>query len=183
MEFQFEKWRLEGIIKELTDTFILTARNKGLYLEAKFPPKVLPEIEMDGPKVREMISNLIDNALKYTRRGGVTVKMELAGGSQKSADEEQRIRIIISDTGIGIPKDELPRLFTRFSRGKDISRLHAGGTGLGLYVGKSIVDAHHGKIWAESAGEGKGSKFIVELPLSQEKYKKEKRVEDFIEQI
>ena len=75
------------------------------------------------------------------------------------------IRITISDTGIGIPKDEIPRLFARFSRGKDTARLKASGTGLGLYVGKCMIQDNGGKVWVESDGDGKGSRFIVELPI------------------
>ncbi|EKE11053.1 MAG: PAS/PAC sensor signal transduction histidine kinase, partial [uncultured bacterium] len=70
-------------------------------------------------------------------------------------------------TGIGVPADEMQYLFKKFSRGKDTGRLHASGTGLGLYVGKNIVDAHHGRVWVESDGEGKGSRFIIELPIEQ----------------
>ncbi|HAV11331.1 MAG TPA: hypothetical protein DCX32_02195 [Candidatus Moranbacteria bacterium] len=68
-----------------------------------------------------------------------------------------------------MPVDEMSYLFKKFSRGKDTGRLHASGTGtgLGLYVGKNIVDAHHGKVWVESDGEGKGSRFIIELPIEQ----------------
>lgn len=72
---------------------------------------------------------------------------------------------MVSDTGIGIPNDEMPRLFSKFSRGKDVKRLNAGGTGLGLYVVKMIIEGNRGKVWVESDGEGKGSRFIIELPV------------------
>jgi len=75
------------------------------------------------------------------------------------------IRITVSDTGIGIPKEEIPYLFKKFSRGKDVSRLHVGGTGLGLYVGKAIAETHHGQVWVESDGAGLGSRFIIEIPV------------------
>ncbi|KKQ81205.1 MAG: PAS/PAC sensor signal transduction histidine kinase, partial [Candidatus Moranbacteria bacterium GW2011_GWD2_38_7] len=77
----------------------------------------------------------------------------------------QMIRITVSDTGIGIPKEEIPYLFKKFSRGKDVSRLHVGGTGLGLFVGKAIAEAHHGQVWVESDGAGLGSRFIIEIPV------------------
>jgi signal transduction histidine kinase len=79
------------------------------------------------------------------------------------------VKISISDTGLGVPETERPYLFSKFSRGKDTSRLHVGGTGLGLYVGKNIIEAQHGRIYVESEGAGKGSKFIVELPIVQPK--------------
>ena len=72
----------------------------------------------------------------------------------------------MSDTGIGIPATELPYLFAKFSRGKDIGRLNVAGTGLGLYVAKNIIETHHGRVWAESEGDGKGSRFIIELPIN-----------------
>jgi signal transduction histidine kinase len=171
MEFIFEKKKVEFMIKELSDTFSILAKEKKLYLHIQLPKEPLPEIEVDGSKVREVISNLIDNSIKYTRRGGVTIKAEIWKGPSldKNIPEADRVRIIISDTGIGIPETELPYLFAKFSRGKDTQRLHANGTGLGLYVGKNIIEAHHGRIWAESEGADKGARFIIELPIEQPK--------------
>lgn len=77
--------------------------------------------------------------------------------------ENGKVRFTVKDSGIGIPKEEIPFLFAKFSRGKDINRLHANGTGLGLYVAKNIIEAHKGTINIESEGDGKGTSFIVEL--------------------
>jgi len=159
MQFVFEKSKIENILKNLYDNFLLVAKTKSMYLDLKLPEKSLPEINIDSAKIEEVVSNFIDNALKYTEKGGVTIKaMETEIGT---------IKIIIADTGIGVPKEELPYLFKKFSRGKDISRLNAGGTGLGLYVAKNIVEAHKGKVWIESEGTGKGSRFIIELPIER----------------
>ena len=79
----------------------------------------------------------------------------------------ENLRVTVSDTGIGVPQTELPYLFAKFSRGKDVGRLNTGGTGLGLYVGRAMIENNGGRIWAESDGEGKGSRFIIELPLKQ----------------
>ncbi len=166
LEFDFKKWKVEEILNELRDTFFISAKSKGLSLDFKFSGYPLPEIEIDGPKIKEVISNLIDNALKYTQEGGVSVTAEIPN-SKSQTPESEFIRITVYDTGIGIPKEELPYLFAKFSRGKDTTRLHVGGTGLGLYVGRSMIEAHHGRIWAESEGEGKGSRFIVEIPVSR----------------
>ncbi|HAV11325.1 MAG TPA: hypothetical protein DCX32_02165 [Candidatus Moranbacteria bacterium] len=159
MQFTFEKAEVDGMMKELYDNFMLVAKNKDLYLDLKLPENGLPEITMDPGKIREVISNFTDNALKYTEKGGVTMKAE--------ETKDRTVKITISDTGIGVPADEMQYLFKKFSRGKDTGRLHASGTGLGLYVGKNIVDAHHGRVWVESDGEGKGSRFIIELPIEQ----------------
>lgn len=176
MQFSFEKSSVEKLIKELYDNFILIAKTKKFYLDLKMPEAPLPEVVMDYTKIRELTSNFIDNALKYTEKGGVTIKAELREAGvlvddhgfviegQKS-DFGPVVRITVSDTGIGIPKEEIPYLFKKFSRGKDVSRLHVGGTGLGLYVGKAIAEAHHGQVWVESDGAGLGSRFIIEIPV------------------
>lgn len=159
MEYKFSYWQIEDIIKELADSFFVAARKKKLGLKLELPRNTLPKVKMDGLKVKEVISNLIDNALKYTRKGWIKVKAEQLGN---------KIRITVSDTGMGISKDELPFLFAKFSRGRNIKRLYVEGTGLGLYVGKSLIETHHGRIWAESDGEEKGSRFIIELPIDQD---------------
>jgi signal transduction histidine kinase len=160
MEFDFAPCQVANLCQEVVDGFALRAKNNKLYLDYKKPDVSLPEIMIDAGKVREVISNMVDNALKYTPKGGVKVSLE---------QKETNLRVTISDTGIGIPVTELPYLFSKFSRGKDIGRLNAAGTGLGLYVGKSMIEANGGKIWAESEGEGQGSRFIIELPLQQSK--------------
>ena len=166
IEYEFKKGKIEDVLDEIKDNLLFIARKKGLYLNFNLPKEPLPEIKMDFDKMREVLTNLIDNGIKYASRGGVTVRAELAAANlQLTTNNPQLIRITVSDTGIGIPKDSLPYLFEKFSRGKDTARLHATGTGLGLYVAKNIVEAHHGKLWAESEGEGKGSRFILELPV------------------
>ena len=158
MEFKIEKWRLENICQEVIDTLALKAKDNGLYLRFIKPTTPLPEVMVDGAKVREVISNLVDNAVKYTPHGGVELKLEKM---------DDCVRATVSDTGIGIPQTELPYLFAKFSRGKDTARLNTGGTGLGLYVGKQMIEKSGGKIWVESEGDGKGARFIVEVPIEQ----------------
>jgi signal transduction histidine kinase len=111
---------------------------------------------IDPNKIKEVVSNLIDNAIKYTKKGGVNVSMEMKEGVA---------RIIISDTGIGIHSSDKVKLFEKFTRSKETASMVVSGSGLGLYVGKSFVQAHGGRIWAESEGLGRGSRFIVELPF------------------
>jgi len=179
MTFVFEKANPKKLLKELYDNFLLVAKTKKFYFELKLPEVPLPEIMMDCSKIRELVSNFIDNALKYTEKGGINIKAEIKeegvivdenGFVIPGAKSEfgKMLRITVSDTGIGIPKEEVPYLFKKFSRGKDVARLHVGGTGLGLYVGKAIAENHHGQVWVESDGSGKGSRFIIEIPLEAE---------------
>lgn len=156
MEYAFEKVDIAGVCQEVYDTFLLKAKDKKLDLCFQKNDGVLCEAVTDRNKVREVISNMVDNAIKYTLKGGVTMKVENNG---------EFVQVKVTDTGIGIPETELPYLFQKFSRGKDISRLNTGGTGLGLHVGKKMMEALHGDISAESRGEGKGSTFIIHVPM------------------
>ena len=177
LTFNFENANITNILKELHENFLILAKSKKFYLDLKLPKEPLPEFKMDCNKIRELISNFIDNALKYTEKGGVTISAEIKENGAvidekgfvkegEKAPYGKVVRITVSDTGIGIPKEEIPFLFRKFSRGKDVSRLHVGGTGLGLFVGKAIADAHHGATWVESEGTGKGSRFIIEIPIN-----------------
>lgn len=156
IQFTFKKTQIIDILTELYDTFILTAKRKGLELSIELPEEGFPEIIIDGNKVKEVISNLIDNALKYTPKGKVTVRL---------GKTDSYARITVSDTGIGMDKDIKAHLFEKFMRSKETSQMVVGGAGLGLYVGKNFIDAQRGHLWAESEGSGQGSTFIIELPL------------------
>ena len=179
LTFNFENANLTNILKELHENFLILAKSKKFYLDLKLPKEQIPEFKMDCNKIRELISNFIDNALKYTEKGGATISAEIRENGAvidekgfvkegEKAPYGKVVRITVSDTGIGIPKEEIPFLFRKFSRGKDTSRLHVGGTGLGLFVGKAIADAHHGATWVESDGAGKGSRFIIEIPIESQ---------------
>ena len=165
VSFNFENCQVQDICQEVVDNLVIKAKEKGLNLEFKRPEKILPEIKIDRAKIRESITNLVDNAIKYTKRGGVVISLKGCSLGEEKCLSVDHLRIKVSDTGIGIPADEIPYLFSKFSRGKDVKRLNAGGTGLGLYVVKMIVEGNRGKVWVESDGDGRGSRFIIELPI------------------
>ncbi|MDP1845291.1 MAG: ATP-binding protein [Candidatus Moranbacteria bacterium] len=167
MEFDFQEAQIEDLITEAANTLDLSAKNKGLYLEWKKPEKISPKIKIDITKVKEVISNMIDNSIKYTQKGGVTVRMENGVFFDHNTMERKNVlRVIVSDTGIGMEKEDIENIFDKFVRGKEISHYHTDGTGLGMFIAKKVTEAHQGKIWAESAGKGKGSRFILELPVN-----------------
>ncbi|HLO18027.1 MAG TPA: ATP-binding protein, partial [Anaerolineales bacterium] len=115
----------------------------------------LPEIRIDSQRVEQVLVNLIHNAVKFTRPGGEIVLFAEAGIGE--------VRFAVRDTGIGIPAEDVSRIFERFYR---VDKSRAGsGTGLGLSIAKHIVEAHKGKIWAESL-EGQGSTFYFALPFA-----------------
>jgi signal transduction histidine kinase len=157
MEFDFQEAAIEDIADEAVKTLELTAKNKNLYLQWEKPAQPLPKLKLDITKIKEVISNMVDNAIKYTQKGGVTVRIEPG---------DKWVRVVVSDTGIGMDKEEIGMIFEKFQRGKQVSHYHTDGTGLGMYIGKKIVAEHKGHIWAESDGKGKGSRFILELPIA-----------------
>jgi two-component system phosphate regulon sensor histidine kinase PhoR len=114
----------------------------------------LPKVKIDSQRLEQVLVNLIHNAVKFTGAGGEVLLEAEAGISE--------VRFVVRDSGIGIPVDEIPRIFERFYR-VDKSRTGSG-TGLGLSIAKHVVEAHGGKIWAESI-EGHGSTFYFSIPI------------------
>ena len=139
------------------------AERANLSLSIDLSPE-LPEVLADTERVRQVVTNLVHNAIKFTRPGGqVTVRAYLNGddGQSSGAVEDRSVIVIeVADTGVGIPADDLPRIFERFYKA-DRAR-SGGGTGLGLAIAKHIVQGHGGRIWAESI-EGQGSTFAFSL--------------------
>ncbi|MDR3571341.1 MAG: ATP-binding protein [Candidatus Pacebacteria bacterium] len=139
-------------IASIGEGFKAHAREKGLGLDVKidFPGLMT---YADEAKLREVVGNLIDNSTKYTKSGGVTVSIEKRNGMA---------RVVVADTGVGIPQETISNLFQKFSRA-DAQKMNLLGTGLGLYLAKTFIEGMGGKIWAESDGKDKGSRFIIEL--------------------
>ncbi|MDX9913164.1 MAG: ATP-binding protein [Candidatus Moranbacteria bacterium] len=164
--FDFDNCQIQEICQEVIDNLFIKAKDKGLYLELIKSDELIPEVKIDRAKIKEAITNLVDNAVKYTKRGGVNISLQVCSLKNDKCLPNNHLRITVSDTGIGIPADEMPRMFSKFSRGKDVKRLNAGGTGLGLYVVKMIVEGNKGQVWIESDGNNKGSRFIIELPIA-----------------
>lgn len=155
MEFHFEKKDLAGFAREMAEEMGVLAKQKGL--EMSFNAPDLPVMAMlDVVEMRQVLQNLLDNAIKYTSSGFVKVDVTVDGGEAV---------ISVSDSGQGIAAEAIPNLFEQFYREYRTSGKFSG-TGLGLYIAKEIVAAHNGKIKAESFGVGKGSTFSVRLPLA-----------------
>jgi len=145
---------MADVIGHAVDRLRAQADRAELKLDIDIPP-TLPEVMSDEARVEQVLVNIIHNAIKFTPSGG---KINI---SAKARDND--ILVSVSDTGVGIPADDLPRIFERFYKA-DKSR-SGGGTGLGLAIAKHIVEAHGGRIWAESV-EGRGSTFNFTLPLA-----------------
>lgn len=157
----FEQISWPSIIKEIIDQLKFNAQEKNIEVLFYEPAPDFPSIiEADKIRVGEVISNLIANAINYTPGPGkVSVWMESNG---------REITTYVQDTGIGIPTAAIPHLFSKFYRVSGHLKPGSKGTGLGLYMSKSIIDLHKGKIWVSSE-EGKGSTFCFTLPIKQTK--------------
>lgn len=156
LAYTYTPSRLEPLVSELVDMFLVIAKSRKLSLTLVLPKESLPEMRLDERKIYEAISNLVDNALKYTKEGSVTVFVEQG---------DTCARLIVEDTGIGITPEDMPRLFEKFIRSMETSVIDVSGTGLGLYVSRNFIETHGGTLRAESEGLGKGARFIVELPF------------------
>lgn len=144
----------QSVIASLTEEI----KRKRIQFEFKKPREKLPEIKVDVEKISLAIENLIENAIRYTpERGKILVSLE---------KKENEIEFSVKDTGIGIPKDQQSRIFTKFFRAANAIRMETEGSGLGLFITKNIIEAHGGKIWFESE-EGKGTTFYFTLPTKE----------------
>ena len=156
LDMDFQAVDLEMLIDAAVESARGAANQKQLSLAVPNPPLDLPRILVDAGLLREVLRNLLDNAIQYTPPGG-RIQVE-------SVTREGLAVVTIADTGIGIPQADQSRIFERFYR-VDVARSReVGGTGLGLAIAKHIVEAHGGQIWVDSA-VGEGSKFHFSIPL------------------
>jgi signal transduction histidine kinase len=146
---------LTDVLEEVRARFEAPAREKGLALQLHTSSESL-KVWGDKDELDRMLSNLVSNAVKYTQQGEVRLSVERIDGSAQ---------VTVSDTGIGIPKEEQPHLFQEFYRASNAKELERSGTGLGLSIVKDLVERYGGEITVESA-QGQGTTFQVTLPLS-----------------
>jgi signal transduction histidine kinase/putative methionine-R-sulfoxide reductase with GAF domain len=158
IDMEMESCQLTPIIDDVISSLMPQADDKSIHLTSELSQD-LPSIMANMSRIRRVIHNMVDNAIKYTpNRGQVTVKTFL---------KDQEIRIQVIDTGIGIPAADQPHVFEKFHRVKGDYVNRVRGSGLGLAITKSIVEKHNGRIWLESV-PGEGSTFTVALPIHQE---------------
>jgi len=160
IEPKFNKTSLEEIINEAIYGLERQAKKKNIYVKFNKPQKSLPDILIDRDKMMEVLTNLIDNAIKYTTRGGIILDLKI-----NKVENKKNAVIKIVDTGSGMTEQEISKIFNSFSRGMAGTKLYTEGVGLGLYIAKKFMDLHGGNIKAESGGVGYGSTFTVTIPF------------------
>ncbi|MDO8590135.1 MAG: HAMP domain-containing sensor histidine kinase [bacterium] len=144
------------IVTEVAEKQKETAKEKGLSFELTAIPGDY-NMKGDASQLGQAVKNLIDNSVRYTPKGGLVVNL---------SHPNDKILLAVNDTGVGISEELKPRLFTKGGRDKDSLKVNVNSTGFGLSFVKGVVEAHKGRVWAESAGPDKGSTFYMELPVN-----------------
>ncbi len=152
---KMEPRQINDLIREAAALQEIVAEQKGLYLRTELAPE-LPLVLLNEDKINQILSNLLNNAVKFTTQGGITV-------TSCRGREEGFIEVCVKDTGSGIAQEDFGKLFQKFKQLAN-SDSQAQGTGLGLAICKEVIAQHHGSIWVES-DLGQGSSFIFTLPV------------------
>ncbi len=156
--YEFVQTDLLGLISKMIDGYLPTVQRHNIKIYLEPPVDGLEPLKLDPLRIKIVFQNLIENAIRYNvENGEVAIRL---------VKKPPYLEVTIQDTGIGIPKEELSKLFVKFFRASNVVKYETEGTGLGLYITKNIVEAHGGKIWVESV-ENRGTTFHFTLPLDE----------------
>ena len=161
MTFDFSDFDLKDLVKTVVNEYKPTAEEKKLTMTFECDETKSYLINADMGKIKQVIGNLLDNSVKYTPTGSIHVS--IAHEKKNDGTNSGKLLIAIKDTGVGIRPEVMPNLFAKFSRAPDASKTNIMGTGLGLFVARKMIEAHKGRVWAESKGQDKGSEMYIEL--------------------
>jgi signal transduction histidine kinase/ActR/RegA family two-component response regulator len=162
LEIINEHFNLKLMLQNTAGSFSILAKEKKLFFHTHFPPELPEFVFGDKKKTVQIISNMLNNSLKYTREGGVTFSVEV----KRSAEDNITLKFIVQDTGIGIKETDIPRLFTAFEQLDLVKNKSIQGTGLGLAITKKLCEMMGGDV-SVSSEYGKGSIFAVALPFRE----------------
>jgi signal transduction histidine kinase len=157
-EMDLHAVELPVLVKTVVKRLGLQFEDKNVKLTVDLPSD-LPQVQADDDRIIQVLTNLVSNALRYTSEGGEVNVHASRQGNQ--------VQVTVKDTGVGIPPEHLPHIFTRFYRVDKSRSRQAGGSGIGLTIAKYLVEAHGGRIWVESDGQGQGSAFSFTLPVAE----------------
>jgi signal transduction histidine kinase len=158
MNLNPETFKVQSALEEVTSitSTLASEKNLSLFIEENSDQEIV--IYADNTRLRQVLINLVNNAIKFTQTGSIRICAKPIEGA--------RVLITVKDTVIGIPPEQLEAIFQEFTQVDTSSTRKAGGTGLGLPISRRLVEMHGGRLWAESTGiEGEGSIFYVELPV------------------
>jgi len=153
IRYDMKKFDFKALVEDSMANKKMSAEAKGLKFETEIKDGVY-NVMGDAVWLKEAVNNLIENSIKYTKEGVIKVALEDGNG---------KIKLSVKDNGVGITEEDKKNLFTEGGRGKDSIKVNVDSTGYGLYTVKLVIEAHKGRVWAESEGAGKGSQFYIEL--------------------
>jgi signal transduction histidine kinase len=158
-----EQFNLEdlvlSIVRDAQQQIEIEGKDKEIKLEYRQSKDDIVLLHADKQRITQVISNLIDNAIKFTKRGTISIVIDRKRNSDSNSNSQDEVTVSVKDTGSGIHPDILPRLFSKFAS-KSFQ-----GTGLGLFISKNIIEAHGGKLWGENNADGRGATFTFSLPI------------------
>ena len=157
VKYEMKPFDFKQMLVQLVEQEKSRAEGKKLHYEVQISDG---DYNIDGDQVyiNQVVFNLIDNAIRYTPSGSIEVSLSC---------KDNDIIFSVKDSGVGVNEEDGKKLFTKYGHGKDSRKINTDSNGLGLFIVKGIVDGHHGKIWYQSGGTGKGTTFFVELPIEQ----------------
>ncbi len=156
-DYKMEKGNISELVKYVTDSLASQSISKHINVVKRIEPGI--QTKHDDHRIRFVVQTFVENALNYTHSGGTLTVVVKKEGSMVTCS--------VTDTGMGITKEELPLLFSKFYRGQSAKLADTEGMGIGLFMSKEVIHRHGGKIWAESPGPDKGSTFAFSLPITQ----------------
>ncbi len=157
-KFTYDIHQLNDTVTSVVNELTERAAEKGMDISWK-PKTELPTFTMDEEKIRHVVFNFVDNAIKYSIQGSVKVTID---------EDDGGVTLRVKDDGLGFNKDDEANFYQKFYRGKNVEGTNVNGTGLGLFVCRKFIEAHGGRVWAKSPGLGKGSEFGFWIPMSKE---------------
>jgi len=156
IHLEYRPTKIEKIIQEIIDNYSTIISASKVHINFEMVNGPLPPVSADAEKLKRVVINLLSNSIKYSPADGrIKISMERNDGS---------LRVSIRDSGVGIPKKDQKKVFDKFFRSENVIKLVPDGSGLGLFIAKSLVEAMGGKIWFDSE-EGKGTTFYFTLPV------------------
>lgn len=155
MVYEKSIFNIVELAREVAKELAPNIQKAGLTLETEIKEGLNIKVNADFGKIKQVIGNILDNAIKYTLKGSIKISID---------SDNKNAYIKIKDSGVGIDPKEIDKLFAKFTRAKDANKTNVIGTGLGLYIAKKMTEAHHGDIKIESEGVGKGTTFIIQIP-------------------
>ena len=157
LEYTFEKVDFKSVYETVVGNIKSKIKEKSIKFNIK-KPKKMPSVYMDKEKIRLVMQNLLENAVKYTTMNE-TITLDIKKQTEK-------LKIMVKDNGVGIPKEAQKKLFTKFFRAENVLKMQTNGTGLGLFIANNIIKKHNGEISFKSE-EGKGTEFFFYLPINK----------------